>query len=199
MDELIAIAEENDGFVTSKQAREAGILDSVLVRLAQRGRLERTARGVYRISHYPQARLSQYREAILWVKSSQGPSNIALSHETALTIYGISDANPSRVNLTVPKGTRLRREQPKWIAIHHGDLQPEDVTIFEDLPVTTVSRTVRDILVTSGRTDIARQAIADARKEGHISKLEAIRLNRQAERLMRNSGSKAVQKTKGHL
>jgi len=94
MDELIAIAEENDGLLTSKQAREAGILDSVLVRLAQRGRLERTARGVYRISHYPQVRLSQYRGAILWAGASQGPENVALSHETALAVYGISDANP---------------------------------------------------------------------------------------------------------
>jgi predicted transcriptional regulator of viral defense system len=199
MDDLIAIAEENDGLVTSKQAREAGILDSVLVRLAQRGRLERAARGVYRISHYPQARLLQYREAILWAKSSQGPDNIALSHETALIIYGISDANPSRVSLTVPKSARLRREQPKWIEIHHGDLQAVDVTLFEGLPVTTVSRTVRDILIASGRTDIARQAIADARKEGHISKLEATRLKRQVERFIRKPGSMDVQKSKGHL
>jgi predicted transcriptional regulator of viral defense system len=57
MDELRAIAEENEGLLTSKQARKAGILDSVLVRLAQRGRVERAARGVYRISHYPQRRI----------------------------------------------------------------------------------------------------------------------------------------------
>jgi len=31
MDELIAITEENDGLLTSKQARNAGILDSVLL------------------------------------------------------------------------------------------------------------------------------------------------------------------------
>jgi predicted transcriptional regulator of viral defense system len=194
MDELIAIAEENDGLLTSKQAREAGILDSVLVRLAQRGRLERTSRGVYRISHYPHARLSQYREAILWAKSSQGPNNVALSHETALVIYGISDANPSLVHLTVPKAARLRREQPKWIAIHHGVLQPGEVILYEGLPITTVSRTLTDILTTSGRVDTARRAIADARKEGHISKLEAIRLKRQVERFKRMSGPTVAQK-----
>jgi len=79
MNELIAIAEENDGLLMSKQARRAGILDSVLVRLAQRGRLERAARGVYRIAHYPQARFSQYREAILWAEASQGPEEAVLS------------------------------------------------------------------------------------------------------------------------
>ena len=53
MDELYAIAEEHDGLLTSKQARAQGIQDSVLVRLAQRGRLERMSRGVYRIAHFP--------------------------------------------------------------------------------------------------------------------------------------------------
>jgi monoamine oxidase len=52
MDELFALAEEHDGLLTSKEARAAGIQDSVLVRLAQRGRLERMTRGVYRIAHY---------------------------------------------------------------------------------------------------------------------------------------------------
>jgi predicted transcriptional regulator of viral defense system len=51
MDELFALAEEHDGLVTSKESRAAGIQDSVLVRLAQRGRLERMTRGVYRIAH----------------------------------------------------------------------------------------------------------------------------------------------------
>ena len=50
MDELYAIAEEHDGLLTSKEARALGIQDSVLVRLAQRGRLERMSRGVYRMA-----------------------------------------------------------------------------------------------------------------------------------------------------
>jgi predicted transcriptional regulator of viral defense system len=47
-----------------------------------------------------------------------GPERIALSHDTALLIYGISDLNPSRVHLTVPKSVRLRRARPEWITIH---------------------------------------------------------------------------------
>jgi hypothetical protein len=31
---------------------------------------------------------------VLWAKASQGPEHIALSHETALPFYGISDAEP---------------------------------------------------------------------------------------------------------
>jgi predicted transcriptional regulator of viral defense system len=179
MDELIALAEENDGLFTSKDAREAGILDSVLVRLTQRGRLERAARGVYRIAHYPQARFSQYREALLWAQSSHHEEHtIALSHETALLVYGISDANPSHVHITVPKLLRLRRESPKWIEVHRADLLASDMTVQEGLQVTTIARTIMDVLVSSARPEFAKQAVADARRQGLISKEEATRLNR---------------------
>src|SRR5215470_14244100 len=79
MSELFDLADTNDGLFSSKQARDKGIKDSVLVRLAQRGRLVRPARGVYRIAHYPLDRFAQCREAVLWVQASHGPEQIALS------------------------------------------------------------------------------------------------------------------------
>jgi predicted transcriptional regulator of viral defense system len=178
MDELFALAEEHDGLLTSKEARAAGIQDSVLVRLAQRGRLERMTRGVYRIAHYPSDRLAQYREAVLWAKASQGPQRIALSHETALLLYGISDANPSRVNLTVPTSARLRRKCPEWVAIHRANLSLQDIGEHEGLPVTTVSRSIMDVLLATHRIDVARQSVSDAVREGLLNSAEASRLRR---------------------
>lgn len=201
MEELIAIAEENDGLLTSKQARQAGILDSVLVRLAQRGRLERASRGVYRIAHFPQSKFSQYREAILWAEANHGSEepDVTLSHETALALYGISDANPSLVHITVPKAARLRRERPKWIAVHRGDLHPLEVTLHEGLTVTTVARTITDVLNTTGRVDLVRQAIRDARREGLINDSDAARLRRQVDQFTHRfdeSGSLREAKTR---
>jgi predicted transcriptional regulator of viral defense system len=179
MDELLPLAEQNDGLVTAAQARALGIRDSVLARLTQRGKLERVTRGVYRIPYFPADPLSQYREAILWARASHGPEQVALSHETALGVYGISDVNPARVHLTVPKHARLRRQKPKWIVIHRGDLRPSDVTTHEGLPVTTVPKSVTDVIETTGRLSLARQALKDARKEGYISAAELQRLRRQ--------------------
>lgn len=179
LDELLPVAEQNDGLVTAAQARALGIMDSVLARLTQRGRLERVARGVYRIPYFPADRLSQYREAVLWARASQGPKQVALSHETALGVYGISDVNPSRVHLTVPQKARLRRRRPKWIVIHRGDLPPSDVAKHEGLPVTTVAKSVLDLVKTTGRLGLARQAVKDAREEGYISAVEGKRLMRQ--------------------
>jgi predicted transcriptional regulator of viral defense system len=62
-------------------------------------------------------------EAVLWAKADDGPQNIALSHATALAVYGVSDANPAFVHITIPRNARLRRVRPKWVEIHHADLQ----------------------------------------------------------------------------
>jgi predicted transcriptional regulator of viral defense system len=175
MDELFALAEEQDGLFTSKEARSLGIQDSVLIRLRQRGRLERMSRGVYRIAHYPTERLAQYREAILWAQASSGPELIALSHETALLLYGISDVNPSRVNLTVPVSARMRRVHPKWIAIHRANLAKEDIQLHEGMPVTTIL----DVQAATRRTDFARQAIIDALRKGLLTPAQASSLRKR--------------------
>jgi predicted transcriptional regulator of viral defense system len=178
-DELVTLAEENDGLVTAEQARAAGFTDSVLARLVQRERIERIARGVYRIPHFPPGRFSQYREAVFWAKANRGPGTVAISHSTALAVYGISDANPSSIHLTVPKSARLRREKPKNVFVHRDDLTKDDITVQEGLPLTTISKTVTDLLGCGGRIDLLRQAISDARREGYIGTAEAGQLRRR--------------------
>ena len=186
MDELYALAEERDGLLTSKEARALGIQDSVLVRLAQRGRLERMSRGVYRIAHYPADKFAQYREAVLWAQASQGPENVVLSHETALLLYGISDVNPARVHLTVPMSARLRREHPKWIITHRADLTRHEISQHEGMPVTTVERSVLDVLSTTHRPDIARQYITDALRKGLLNATQASHLRKLVHRTARS-------------
>jgi predicted transcriptional regulator of viral defense system len=180
-DELVALADEHDGLLTAEQAREAGVTDSVLTRLVQRGRLERTARGVFRIPYFQPDRFSQYREAVLSVKANRGPNDAALSHTTALAVYGISDVNPSLIHLTVPRSARLRRQMPNGVVLHREDLAPEDVAVEEGIPITTISRTVIDLLHSGGRIDLIRQAISDARRDGLIRNDEAKQLRRRVE------------------
>src|SRR6202044_1055521 len=176
IDELLPFAEENEGFVTAAQARSPGIKDSVLARLTQRGKLQRVARGVYRIPCFPSDRLGQDREAILWARDS-GPKKVALSYETALAVYGISDANPPRVQITVPKNAR--RLCPKWVEIHRADLRASDIVNREGLPVTTIEKAISQLLEETGRVGLARGALKDARKQGYISAEKASALTRR--------------------
>ncbi len=44
--------------------------------------------------------IRQIMEATLWPRGAHG----ALSHETALDLYGLSDVNPAKIHITVPHG-----------------------------------------------------------------------------------------------
>ena len=48
-----------------------------------------------------------------------------ISHESALAIYGLSDASPAKVHLALPTGLRIRRAAPKYLVLHYADLNPQ--------------------------------------------------------------------------
>jgi predicted transcriptional regulator of viral defense system len=123
---------------------------------------------------------------VLWAKANRGPSDVALSHATALVVYGISDANPQLIHLTVPRSARLRRQKPKGVVVHRQDLSPEEITVEEGIPLTTISRTVADLLHSNGRIDLVRQAISDARHAGLISDSQVRQLRRRVEEHLRS-------------
>jgi hypothetical protein len=70
--------------------------------------------------------------------------------------------------------------------IHRGELRPTDVTAHEGLPVTSIEKTVVDVLTETGRLELVRQAITDARREGYISAAEANRLKRHVNKQAHN-------------
>lgn len=63
--ELAEIVNEPYGFLTPEDAREHEIDPINLVRMFQRGHLERRATGVYRVRLTPPSRLDAYMEAVL--------------------------------------------------------------------------------------------------------------------------------------
>lgn len=181
LDALLELAAENEGLVTTRSAAEAGISRRTLAGMVERGRLERLSRGVYRLVHSHRDPLSPYREAILWAQSHRGP-RVALSHETALAVLGLTDANPSTIQLTVPPHARLRRSAPARIAIYRAILDSSDVIEHEGLPVTSVPRTVLD-LARSGNLRFAAEAVVQARREGFITEIESRRLTKELKNL----------------
>ena len=179
-DELVSLAEEHDGLVTADHARQAGFTDSVLARLVQRGRIERTSRGVYRVPYLTPGR-SRNTEKRCYGRGPTAVRSRLRFHITALAAYEISDANPDSIHITVPQAARLRRQKPKGIIVHFEDLMTEDITVHEGMPITTIARTVADLLKSSERIDLIRQAISDARREGFIEESEARRIRRRIE------------------
>jgi hypothetical protein len=102
-----------------------------------------------------------------------------ISHESALAMYGLSDASPAKVHVTVPTEFRIRRAVPKRLALHYADLNPKDVQQVEGVPVTTAARAIRDAHASHLGPALVRQAIHDGRRTGQLTLDEAERLEHE--------------------
>lgn len=88
------------------------------------------------------------------------------SHETALDLYELSDVNPAKIHITVPKRYRLRRrEPPPSYRFHHEDLDESDITRHEGLPIVT-PKAIRQCHEANLRRGLLRQALEDAKQRG---------------------------------
>lgn len=172
---MYELAAEQNGFVTAAQARLAGVTRQAINKMTTRGTLERVSHGVYRLVYFPASPMDPYVEATLWPGTVRG----VISHETALAIYGMSDVNPARIHVSVPRSWRLRRKVPNRLSLHRLDLDGDDVNIYEGVAVTTPERTIRDCHAAHLGTALIRQAILDGRRSGHLRVRQAQRLERE--------------------
>jgi hypothetical protein len=155
------------GLVTTAQALDAGVSRLDLSRLARRGLLERSAHGVYRLSGAPADWLEPLRVA--WVStnpkaeasarlSSKVPDAV-LSGPAAAHVHGIGVLVPEPYEFTVPARRQTQRD---GLVYRVRRLEPEDVTRAWELPVTTVERTIADLLDEGWGLDLVGGVAADA-------------------------------------
>lgn len=165
-DTVHALALDQHGVFTAEQARAAGVKPMALVMMMKRGRLEQLSWGLYRDRGTSITRWTPYATAVLWPKGTTG----VLSHETALDLMELSDANPGQIHVTVPRTHRpRRREPPPGVVLHFADLTPEEIGSVGGLPVTTAARTIRDCAVANVGPAIIRQALEDAKRKGWLA------------------------------
>lgn len=176
---LYDIAESQQGYFTTDQARAVGIHPVRLIQLTKTGEIDRVSRGVYRLARFPVSPLGQYMEAALWPQVRRPNTRAVLSHESALALYDLSDASPAQVHVTLPPSVRVRRTVPRYLVLHRADLGPGDVTEVEGIPVTTPERTIRDAHASALGPALVRQAIRDGRRSGHLTLQQAERLERE--------------------
>jgi hypothetical protein len=89
-----------------------------------------------------------------------------VSHQSALVIYDLGDANPTRLHLTVPRGFRA---EDASVVFHRAVLAPGDVEDRDGYQITSVQRTLFDVAsgdMTQEQLDVA---VADAVKRGLVT------------------------------
>lgn len=69
-DKVVELAADQHGYVTTSQAREAGVSGDALRKMAKRGTLERVSWGVYRLPTFPPSPYGEYMACGLQVSTA---------------------------------------------------------------------------------------------------------------------------------
>jgi len=154
---LYHLAEPRAGYFTTAQAGDVGVSRQQLSYLARTGSIERVAHGIYRLVRFPAQRFEDVIVACLWADD-----DAAASHDTALAVYELTDAMPTRIHVTVPRPFRGQR---RGVVVHVAPLDPSERTSRASVPVTTVERTIADVAQQSG-TAAAVEAATQAIERG---------------------------------
>ena len=173
--QLADVAADQYGFVSQHDARELGIQPMALIRMSEHGTLERRGHGLYRMRHFPMSPLDPYMEATLWPRGTRG----VLSHETALDLYELSDVNPTKIHITLPRGHRIRREIPALYRIHHETLADADVAFYEGIPIVTPARAIHQSHAAHLSPALIGQAIDHGISNGRLTRKQAAQLRLQ--------------------
>lgn len=167
-DRLFETATGQEGLFTTQQAAEAGYSPQLLVHYIRRGRAVRVRRGVYRLVHFPAGEHEELVTAWLWSERAG-----VFSHQTALSLHGLSDALPAQVHLTLPEAWRRRRFRvPAGVVLHHADVPLEDRAWFGAVPVTSPRRTLLDCAGAQLSPDLLGQAAQQALRRGLVTRAE---------------------------
>ncbi|WDV49262.1 substrate-binding domain-containing protein [Streptomyces coeruleorubidus] len=161
------------GLVTTAQAKLDGVQGVQLLRLERAGLLESVGHGVYRMAAFSPP--EHLRVKVAWLRldprtpvrhrDTESPRSGVVSHASACAVHGLGEWPADRVELTVQVRRTTRDES---VVLHCARTDAEDITVVDGLPVTTVRRTVVDLLRV--RADAARvgAVVAEAASRGLV-------------------------------
>jgi very-short-patch-repair endonuclease len=136
---LADLAARQWGVVTRAQLTALGVGDSGVRDWVQSGRLHRLYRGVYAVGHDRLRSEGRRLAAVL----ACGPGAV-LSHRDAAALWDLRQSHSAYIDVTVPSRNGRRRQH--GIRLHRTSrLRPEEVTVRDGIPVTTVARTLLDL------------------------------------------------------
>lgn len=167
LQQLLEIAADQHGFVTTDDLRRAG-LDPVQLRLLyRRGQLERRAQGVYFVPQFGIDEKTEYQEAVLWAKGRG-----VIAAESALALWELADVNPRRIDIAVPPEYNPRGQGRERYRVSRRLLPTSDITLMDGIRVTTPRRSILDALRRGLGRSLMRQAVQSAVDRGLITESE---------------------------
>jgi predicted transcriptional regulator of viral defense system len=167
---LFETAEQQQGFFTTKQAKAARFAENTHPYHVHAGNWIREHRGIYRLALFPAADRPDLVLWALWSRNRNEEVEGVYSHQTALSLYDLSDLNPAKLSMTVPTGFRRNSEISGILTLHYANLPEEDVQTAQGFKFTRPLRTILD-LIEEGTAEqhFIRQALKQALNRGLIT------------------------------
>jgi predicted transcriptional regulator of viral defense system len=166
---LYETAGQQGGHFTSRQAREAGYEDNTHPHHVRAGHWIREHRGIYRLAQFPLHARAHLILWQLWAHNRSGEPQGTFSHPTALALHELSDAMPSRLDLTVPRGFQRMAAIPGVLRLHRARLTERGIEAIDGIRVTTPLQTLIDVIVDDAiAPDLQIQAVDQALRRGLI-------------------------------
>ncbi|MEV6682225.1 type IV toxin-antitoxin system AbiEi family antitoxin domain-containing protein [Streptomyces erythrochromogenes] len=168
---LGVIAADQWGLVTARQAQAAGLSRVDLTRLIDADLLQRAVHGVYQLPGGTPTPHLDIKAAWLrldpgapaWERPLTGDRAAVVSHASACQLYDIGDIPADHVEISVP---RRRTTREPGVILRKAAIDAADVTLVDGLPVTTVDRTICDLLVSRADGGHIGRVLADADQRG---------------------------------
>ncbi len=160
--QLFDVAEQQQGFFTTKQAKTAGFAENTHPYHVRAGNWVREHRGIYRLSLFPAADRPDLVLWALWSRNRNEEVEGVYSHQTALSLYDLSDLNPAKLSMTVPTDFRRNSEIPGILTLHYANLPEEDVQSAQGFRFTRPLRTVLDLI---GEGEVEKRFIIQAMRQ----------------------------------
>jgi len=170
---LFEIASAQGGYFAAFQARQAGFSNKNHPYHVQAGNWIRECRAIYRLARFPLRDDAHYSLWGVWSMNRKGVPQGVYSHETALSLFELSDLQPEKLHMTVPRGYRRHSEIPKVLHLHHASIGPSDYEERDGYRVTKPNRTIIDIVRSMAISpEFIRQAVEQALDKGYLTRAQ---------------------------
>lgn len=138
---LAELGAAQHGVVATWQLLVLGFSRREIHRRVASGRLHSIHRGVYAVGHTKLTLRGRWMAAVLACGK-----DAALSHRDAAALHNLLDAGVGLIHVTAPGRSHHRRV---GVRVHNPrSLHPDDVTVIDGIPVTSVARTLLDVAET---------------------------------------------------
>jgi hypothetical protein len=167
LQKLAELSQSQWGMVTAPQAASLGVSRLMLARLADSGHLRRLAHGVYKDAGAAIDELDDLRA--VWLSTEprrlaeerlrDDPVTVVLSGATASWLHGIGDLPPEPYEFSTQTRRQTQRTELRY---RLRRLKPSHITIRQGLPVTSIERTIADLVDDQTDLSLVADTVRDA-------------------------------------